>query len=260
VARFRDPPDFARYQPAVAPAWLSKPWGRVWGETFGAMKDLVRAGFIFAVRSGFISIAPTDHLVAHGWDRDLERGPIELAEDYRARLMAAFETYGWTGTDKAIVDSLKAFGLWSAVIRDRGRAWVRDDAESLGGRRVELGATAFTHDNNEPGDVWARMWVVIDLTFENDPPDVYETYAALAVDHTTYQSWADGLIAWGVVFDRRLVDLIRRLVKKWTQSGALVVEIVAIARGRSHCIPLADDYTELPAETLNSYVLHFEGW
>lgn len=312
------PATFAEYQVLIAPSWLSKPWGRAWNEAFGSLKDVIRQGIVEAVKCGSISKCPDDYLDAHGWDRMLERGIAESVASYRGRLLEAFDAWQWCGTDKGIVDEIEALGFTSAVIRDRGIAWILDPLEALNGRFVDLGAayvdpswidqgefdagndyaigdlvhwqgrtyvatspalssatisgtpappsrpwvdvyrSAFTHDQFQPGEHWCRMFVVIDL--RTSDPLFLDTYTDLAAAFPTYTAWDASGYCWASSVSRNVADTIRRVVKKWTQSGAEVVEIALLHRGRVFGFPYVASYTDLPADTFGSRVAKLEGW
>lgn len=309
-----DPTTFAEWQIQAAPSWLQKPWGRAFNGALGALKDIVRQGIVEAVKCGSVSKCPDDYLDAHGWDRMLERGVAESPSTYRARLLEAFDAWSWCGTDKGIVDELKALGFRAHVIRDRGIAWIRDDTEALGGRFVDLGAdyvdpswiargdydagddyaigdmvtwggrtyvatspvwsvttvapparpwvdvhrSAFTHDRFSPGVTWCRLFVVIDMRTED--PAFFDSYTALAASFATYSAWDASGYCWASSVGRDVADTIRRVVRKWTQSGAEVVEIAVLHRGRVFGFPLVTTYADLPSDTFGSRVAKLEGW
>lgn len=267
---------FLEYQQRAAPSWLQKPWGRAWNGAFGALKDIVRAGFVYAVKTWTISSSPPDHLAAHGWDRDLERYPGESVEGYRTRLLGAFDSYAWTGTDKGVVDELAAAGFTAVVIRDRGKVWIPDATEDLGGRFIGLGqsfptTTAFTHDSRSPagfhtlptGAIWARMWVVVDL--RGLGLLTFDSYTEIASSFSTYAEWASYGLAWGCTLSLSTCALIRRIVGKWVQSGVLVEEIAVVIKGELFGFagveaPEGLDYSDLSIDRYSSVVLKLEGW
>lgn len=251
-----EPSTYSDYQFALQPPHLSGPWGEKWARSFGLLKDGLSRSFVYAVKARFVSVCPEDGLAYIGWERDLERGPSESASSYRIRLKNAWVDYEWMGTDKGIADNLAVLGITATIVRDRGKSWIRDTSLPYLGSYVSLGATAFTHDSNDPGDVWGRMWIII-----TDPPwSRIESYTDLAALYPTWGDWSAAGIGWGLTASLDEIGRIRRIAKKWTGSHALVVNIIVISRGRVFGFPLVADYSSLPSDTFDSYVAYWEGF
>lgn len=96
---------YARYQQELLPAPLRGPVGEVYAGDLGAAKDDLVSLAKDAVYLGQLvdpdalgRETPDDGLAKLGADADLEQGPIESPQDYRARILGAWDLWGWAGT------------------------------------------------------------------------------------------------------------------------------------------------------------------
>lgn len=91
--------DFATYESeGLAPGWLQGYAGKGYLAARGSRKDAFVQGCREAVKARFPGVCPSDALPYHGRDRLLDQGPGETEASYRARLLAAWETWAWAGT------------------------------------------------------------------------------------------------------------------------------------------------------------------
>lgn len=69
-----------------------------------------------SVQARFISVASPDILEKIGGERQLPRGPIETVASYRARLIAAFETWVFAGTSLGLLRALHYQGYTAGTV------------------------------------------------------------------------------------------------------------------------------------------------
>lgn len=96
---------YAEYQKELLPPPLRGPVGEVFAGDLGAAKDDVVTLAKDAVYLGQLvdpdslgRETPDDGLAKLGADADLEQGPVESPQDYRARILGAWDLWGWSGT------------------------------------------------------------------------------------------------------------------------------------------------------------------
>lgn len=96
---------YRTYQRELLPPPLRGETGEVFAGDLGAAKDDVVTLTKDAVYAGQLvdadglgREAPDDALSRLGADADLEQGPIESPQDYRARILGAWDLWGWSGT------------------------------------------------------------------------------------------------------------------------------------------------------------------
>lgn len=96
---------YESYQRELLPPPLRGDVGEVFAGALGRAKDALVTLAKDAVYIGQIidpdalgREAPDDALGRLGADADLEQGPIESPQDYRARILGAWDLWGWAGT------------------------------------------------------------------------------------------------------------------------------------------------------------------
>lgn len=96
---------YRQYQQQLLPPPLRGDVGEVFAGDLGAAKDDVVTLAKDAVYIGQLvdpdalgREVPADGLAKLGADADLEQGPIESPQDYRARILGAWDLWGWAGT------------------------------------------------------------------------------------------------------------------------------------------------------------------
>lgn len=222
-----EPGRFRDFQPRSYPPWLQHPKGYAWGRAFGMMKDAIADGAMAAVRARIVMLAPDDGLAYLGADLQIERGPGESADSYRARLQRAIPAWEKAGSDAGVVEQLAAIGLTARVKRNNQWDW-----------------------DGHPGNVapwWARMWVIIDRPNPFGPPLVCGGGAVCG----------DGSLCGMTDVSADLVALIRRIVKKWTSSHARVVNVIVMTSDGWLC---GDGHTCGSGGTCGGSAAYLEGW
>lgn len=167
------------------PRRLAFPWGRRLLGFMAAVHDVCADGVTHATGCRFPKHAPSDALTPLGRDRVLLRGPGESDEQYRARIVGAWEAWQWGGTSTGILSQLEAYGLSPVLIANY--EW---DAE-------------YPHDS----DNWSRFWIVL-------PPSSHAYVGSFpSSDEATIRSlirkWKDGCevcVEVIAVVSGRLVD------------------------------------------------------
>ena len=147
---------FEQHQQDLSP--IRGPWSLRWAAAHGRAKDRLVERARQAVLAGAITRTPVDGLARLGADADLERSPIETSEQYRARILGAFDLYGWAGTPYGYAQALS---LTSAEIR--------------GARFVAQYQWPAPPDGR--ASLWSRFWVIV-------------WTGALAVGRFTVGPWA----------------------------------------------------------------------
>lgn len=224
------------YQVALQPPYLRRTWGERWGTAVGLATSALTELATEATKASILTEAPDDALPYIGEERGgIERGPSESLDDYRARLLNAWNDWRTADSDAGVIGALGVLGYRVAIKRDR--QWV--------------------HDASPPGAIWARQWIIL-----VDPPawPIVETWTDLAAKYPTYGAWAAARVGWGLEAPLDEIARITRVSHKWTGSHTLVVNIIVIARGRVYGYPDVATYSSLPAGTYASYVAYWEGF
>ena len=96
---------YQQYQRELLPPPLRGETGEVYAGDIGAQKDALVTLCKDAVYAGQLldadglgREAPDDALGRLGADADLEQGPVEGQDEYRARILGAWDLWGWAGT------------------------------------------------------------------------------------------------------------------------------------------------------------------
>ena len=116
--------DFASYQRALMPAGLAGPYGIAWATGQGAAKDQLVTEAKDAVKARFLDLAPVDALPRIAADRVIEIVDGESSASWRARLVAAWESWSWLGTRYGIGLAVGLLGYGHpAVLSWRALPW-----------------------------------------------------------------------------------------------------------------------------------------
>jgi hypothetical protein len=113
---------YREWQRRLAPPWLQEGTGGRFLEGLGEAKDIPATHVRLAVLARMIQRAPEDALALIGDERLLPSFPGELADAYRARLLAAWEFWRRAGTLPGLVYWLRAMGYEAHVTE-----WYRHD-------------------------------------------------------------------------------------------------------------------------------------
>jgi hypothetical protein len=113
---------FEVYQPARAPAFLQDQTARVWNAELGAAKDRLLDRAAESVRARALTLNTDDAALQIGVERSMPRYLSETMQQYRTRVLAAWESKKFQGTVKGIRDELLAMGYESSVVLERTSA------------------------------------------------------------------------------------------------------------------------------------------
>ena len=192
-------PTYEKFQRALMPLPLAGESGQAYAGVLGREKDAQLERAKDAVRARFPSRAPADALPLLGLNVQLERGPDEPEDAYRARLRDAFNAWRWAGTRKGILEyALAPAGFENAALITN-RQWTPAPPD---------GQTA----------KWARFWAVIAEPHPWEPTYIDGTWTVEADTTSTIGSTAT------------LNDVmrVRRLLQAWKSArdvcmGAVIV-------------------------------------
>lgn len=124
---------FEAFLPNLAPKHLQGPRAQAFFAGIGAAMD----GHVLRTKQGvlarFAASAPTDALGLIGQDRRIVRGPNETDASYRARLIAAFPAWRWSGTAQGLLQYGLAPAGYATAAVIRNRDWVNVAVSRFGG-------------------------------------------------------------------------------------------------------------------------------
>ena len=139
---------YESYQRALLPPPLRGDTGEAFAGVLGRAKDAVVALAKDAVYVGQVidpdalgREAPGDALGRLGADADLDQGPIESPQSYRARILDAWDLWGWSGTVYGY-----CLALWRLKRPVRGARFVS--------------ASQWTAPDGL-ASLWSRFWVIV---------------------------------------------------------------------------------------------------
>jgi len=184
------------YEPEISPPWLRGRYGEAWAHVLGLAKDAIAEGAHQAVKLRLLGGCPEDALPYAGEDRQIERVPGESASSYRNRLLRAFVTWRLAGTNKGVLSALATIGFTSAIIIES----------------EDWGASP------DP-TAWWLFWVVL------SPPLPFSPAFKLG-DGTKL-----GEKPLGVTGPLELIELLRRVIRKWKAAHAVCANVVLLFDG-----------------------------
>lgn len=183
--------EYIRYVLTKVPPWLRREHGSAFLQSFAQELDLLADEHLAAAKAPWPWEAPTDALAYIGSERQLERYTGETDEDFRVRLWDAWETWFLSGTEDGLLNQLYLATNY------------------LGLTNISIRTNADWNPTPPDGNTgwWSRFWVVIG---EPHPWTV----------HLWGQgSWGDGR-DWGGSVTPDVINLLRRVIKKWKPSHA----------------------------------------
>ena len=205
-----------QYQQDISP--IRGPWSLRWAAAHGRVKDRLVERARQAVLAGAITRTPVDGLARLGADADLERSPIETSEQYRTRILGAFDLYGWAGTPYGYA---LALSLTSAQIRGARFVAQYQWPAPLDGRT----------------GLWSRFWVIVwtgALTVGRFTVGPWATVGALASPFALLVvgnfTVGDGSTVGSSMTVRELGE-IRRTLAKWKNARDRVPALVLVDGG-----------------------------
>ena len=183
--------DFITWEPAQYPTWFQRPWGEAWALIDAVMKDVMVSGAKDSVKQRFIEFCKVDALFKIGRERQLPTVPNESYDDYRVRLLAAWDTWLLAGTKPGVALALSILG-YTVVIVENGDGTPPD------------GNTA----------AWWRFWV-------------YLTPLFALTDDGTWDSpgvWDDGL-TWDSTVSLTQLAAVRHAVHTWKAAHTVCMGV-----------------------------------
>lgn len=102
---------YFEYFPTLLPGRLGGLWGARWAQGIALELDLVLGRVHDAVRARMLPDAPADAVDELLYDRALDLVAGETTEARRARVGAAWTTWSWAASGKAVRDALVLYGL-----------------------------------------------------------------------------------------------------------------------------------------------------
>lgn len=198
---------------ARTPPWLHGVWGKRWTTALGAQFDLLTAWAKDGVKARMVGLCPTDALEYHGSARGIEQASGESDADYRARLLGAWGTWLYSGTDYGIYNAFEVIGWTIEPLNADGTVPTLPGSSHVWIRAAGDWLTA------DPTD-WARFWVILDL-FAHDPAlCVVPVFGAPLV-------WGGGWV-FGVGITTDHIDLWAKTIRKWKGAHATCVNVSLI--------------------------------
>ena len=191
---------YFEYELELAPPWLAGAIAEKWHQVHGLVKDAVVEGAVSAIKARLLKQGPDDALSYAGTDRRIERVPGEPPTSYRARLLKAFEMWRLAGTKKAVVEALKVVGFSSVVVLEN-KDWSASADPSA----------------------WWLFWVQL------FPPMPISPSGWSLGDGTRL---GEKPLGFGSAADLPMLDLVRRIVRKWKAAHAICASLVFVFSGK----------------------------
>lgn len=214
----------------IAPPWLLGDTGAKFLRTIGATIDTAANHLKDGVKARFPSTAPVDALAYIGKDRNLEQGPLEPADDFRNRLVAAIPTAKRWGSAESVLRQLAGFfdGIGTPPIRVVTDASVWHEYDWTTGNVIKsVGARDNVGYWNWDGTrKWWRGWVVIDGASLGWLP--WNSGSGIPMD---------GSYVMGSTTPPAYVEAIQRLVQKWKPANVYVPRIILTFCTGLYCNP-----------------------
>lgn len=192
---------YRAYQLGLHHGPLRGPYGTAWAEELGATKDDLLDRSKEAVKVGFIGICADDALAYHGTDYNLERVASDTDTTYRARLVAAWDLWAWSGTERGVQQALVLVGLRGVMF---------------------FTASQSRWDRFCPTPLWARFRVVATGRYSwGEATWGAFTWGAMAPDAVQPLRWGAfrwGARVWGLDTTRAFVDAFLVQLAKWKNA------------------------------------------
>lgn len=108
--------DAKEYQLAISPTWLLDSRGEAWGIALGLLKEAHIEASRESVVQRFVPWCAADALDEHGSERQIPRAPGEGVEQYRQRLIGAWNAWEQAGRPAGILAQLVPVGIGNAEV------------------------------------------------------------------------------------------------------------------------------------------------
>ncbi len=171
--------------------WAAQPLASAWfGILCGLTGDNIADGLSLTIRLPWLADeqSPDDVLPLIGSERRMPRYPIETADQYRARLLGAWDAYTFAGAEQTIVAQFAAAGYPGVTIVF--------DAAALG-------------PNGEAAPYWSQFWVYFPYSSGHPVTSHGANWGAF--------NYGDGTI-YGLNASAGFYALIHGIVRKWKPS------------------------------------------
>jgi len=113
-----DPGLYSRYALDLAPPWLRAERGAKWLGAHGETLDALVERLVDAVAAHLVDTAPEDAVPVLGRERGTVGIPEETEEAYRRRVQAAWDTWQWGGTRRAVEEVFRLLGYDQVVVTE----------------------------------------------------------------------------------------------------------------------------------------------
>lgn len=207
---------------AISPSWLLGENGKAFMGVFGQMLDNLMLQLKDGIKARFPEYAPDDALGYIGHDRTIERGPLETAVGYKARLRQAVPSNKKRGSPGMLLTQLAGFfsGTGQPSLRlvsyspaAGGALWFEYDWTTGLSTRTVVNPQNWNWDYDFTK--WHRGWVVIDGS---------------ALGWTSW-SLGEGITmgdghTFGSSAPQEVVAGIRSVVQKWKPANVYAVKII----------------------------------
>ena len=107
----------------VMPPWLRGYYGEAWASTWGFVADAMAQAATDAIGTRLIARRTVEALPYAGLDRGIEAAYGESAESYRARLLAAWDSWHAAGTVPGLLTQLSAIDMTATLEESLGGDW-----------------------------------------------------------------------------------------------------------------------------------------
>lgn len=207
----------------MVPWWMQQTYGYGYLYSLAQVGDLLVQQAVESVRLGFPSSCPEEGLAYHGRDRGLRRGPSELADTFRARLLKWRATARKIGSAAAIVKSVRTYfndsGFAPSVtlVTNTG-TWYTLESDGVTITRVVSLPNPSNWDWDSHPELWDRFWIIL-----------YADQCGWEPDGT----WGNGELwgndqssTWGSTASPDTVIAIRQLVADAQGADAKCVSII----------------------------------
>lgn len=185
------------------------------GELIGYSLGVVVDAFLERARQGLIARFPQrgthTALGAIGRDRRIVRGIAESREAFAARLITWLDDHPRRGSPYALLEQLRAYCQADVRVRtvDARGNWYTIDRDGTKSRSLDTGN--WDWDGAPVSPRWARFWVIIYPTSDNEPWAPEGTWADDGV-------YGDGGV-WGTTATPAQVADVRNIIREWSPNG-----------------------------------------
>ncbi len=195
------------YLTRLVPPWLQRTVSELFLRAHGDALDVLAEKAKDATKSGFVAVAPTDALPYHGFARSLPKFAGEMDAAHRARLLAAWETWGTAGTREGPLDEGGTYGLVGML------------EAALPGATVQVKAYRDPYLGPLRRGYWSEFWVVL-----SDVPWTPRVWGT--------GTWSE-TVTWGSDATHAEVETLKGIVRTFKAAHEWCPAIVVVFEGRT---------------------------